>query len=301
MRKSPSVVFQALLSESDSQHADPAGKSAEVIRAAVNAEGLPQAGQLDERFRGADLASLAALGSKVWEGHGVEVTPEVVLKTLLGDLFVEDSLLSDMRDLAEGGFAAVSSAHLTHPNGMKQLVAIKRLKLDRLGSEESLTEFIAEANLWRKLQSKDIVKLMGVGASDTSSVSSIRSTFFIVCEFMEGGTLRTIIHRQQMSKIKDVYSAHDVFRWFVAITRAVKYLHSCRPAIIHRDMKPENVLLTSTDSSCSDAKVLDLGLHIRGRASRQFELGSTRDESYYGGSTYDAVAFNGSVYAGNRV
>jgi len=66
-------------------------------------------------------------------------------------------------------------------------------------------------------------------------------------------------------------------------------------------MKPENVLLTSTDSSCSDAKVLDLGLHIRGRASKQFELGSTRDESYYGGSTYDAVAFNGSVYAGNRV
>lgn len=65
-------------------------------------------------------------------------------------------------------------------------------------------------------------------------------------------------------------------------------------------MKPENVLLTSTDSSCSDAKVLDLGLHIRGRASRQFELGSTREESYYGGSTYDAVAFNGSVYAGTR-
>lgn len=193
---------------------------------------------MDERFLGADLASLAALGPKVWEGDGVDVTPEMVLKTLLGELFVEDSLLSDVRDLAEGGFAAVQSAHLTHPNGMKQLVAIKRLKLDRLGSEESLTEFIAvctlspssfptcalslmscctvpplqEANLWRKLQSKDIVKLMGVGAGDTSSVGRIRSTFFIVCEFMEGGTLRTIIQRQQMSKYKDIYSAHDVFR-----------------------------------------------------------------------------------------
>lgn len=189
---------------------------------------------LDESVRGADLASLVQLGSKVWEGDGVEVTPEVVLKNLLGDLFVEDSLLSDVRELGEGGFATVQSAHLTHPNGMKQLVAIKRLRPERLGSEDSLTEFIAvrqllsslsggyaegviaqtvqEANLWRKLQSKDIVKLMGVGAVDTSSVRTIRSTFFIVCEFMEGGTLRTIIQRQQMSKHKDVYSAHDVFR-----------------------------------------------------------------------------------------
>lgn len=86
---------------------------------------------------------MVQLGSKVWEGDGVEVTPEVVLKNLLGDLFVEDSLLSDVRELGEGGFATVQSAHLTHPNGMKQLVAIKRLRPERLCSEDSLTEFIA--------------------------------------------------------------------------------------------------------------------------------------------------------------
>lgn len=83
------------------------------------------------------------MGSKVWDGDGVQVTAEMVLKQLLGDLFVEDSLLSEVRDLAEGGFATVQSAHLTHPNGMKQLVAIKRLRPERLDSEESLTEFIA--------------------------------------------------------------------------------------------------------------------------------------------------------------
>lgn len=100
--------------------------------------------QRDENaHRDADLASLIHMGSKVWEGDGVEVTPEQVLKTLLGELFVEDAFLSDVRDLAEGGFATVQSAHLTHPNGMKQLVAIKRLRPERLGSEESLTEFIA--------------------------------------------------------------------------------------------------------------------------------------------------------------
>lgn len=180
MQKSPSAVFQALLSENDGQETGTAARSAEVIRAAISAGeqcvcpavhsahgsvlldifGFHPVGrklaaawsecrhrpgtQRDEKAqRDADLASLIHMGSKVWEGDGVEVTPEQVLKTLLGELFVEDCFLSDVRDLAEGGFATVQSAHLTHPNGMKQLVAIKRLRPERLGSEESLTEFIA--------------------------------------------------------------------------------------------------------------------------------------------------------------
>lgn len=88
-------------------------------------------------------------------------------------------------------------------------------------------------------------------------------------------------------------------RWFIGIARGVKYLHSCRPAIIHRDLKPENVLLTSADVSASEAKVLDLGLHIRGRArSIAYGLNGDREKSYYGGENYDAVALNGSVRAG---
>lgn len=85
----------------------------------------------------------------------------------------------------------------------------------------------------------------------------------------------------------------------MGITRAIKYLHSCRPAIIHRDLKPENVLLTCTDITASEAKVLDLGLHIRGRArSIAYGLTGDRETSYYGGENYDAVALNGSVRAG---
>ncbi|NJR41466.1 MAG: protein kinase family protein [Akkermansiaceae bacterium] len=87
-------------------------------------------------------------------------------------------------------------------------------------------------------------------------------------------------------------------RWFIGIARGIKYLHSCRPAIIHRDLKPENVLLTSTDASSSEAKVLDLGLHIRGRIRSSAGLGGDREPSYYGGNNYDAVMSNGSVRRG---
>lgn len=85
-------------------------------------------------------------------------------------------------------------------------------------------------------------------------------------------------------------------RWFVGIARGVKYLHQCRPAIVHRDLKAENVLLSSQDKSVAEAKVLDLGLHMRNRARTQ--VASDENSSFYGGSEYDAVAFNGSVYGG---
>jgi serine/threonine protein kinase len=87
-------------------------------------------------------------------------------------------------------------------------------------------------------------------------------------------------------------------RWFIGVSRAVKYLHSCRPTIVHRDLKPENVMLTDADASCSEAKVLDLGLHMR-KAAR-LTLPGDVEGSWYGGNAYDAIKFNGSVYFGGR-
>lgn len=90
-------------------------------------------------------------------------------------------------------------------------------------------------------------------------------------------------------------------RWFIGIARGIKYLHSCKPPIIHRDLKPENVLLTSTDATSSEAKVLDLGLHIRGRSRSVTHVNGDRETSYYGGENYDAVTANGSVRSGRML
>jgi hypothetical protein len=70
-----------------------------------------------------------------------------------------------------------------------------------------------EGNLWRKLQSRDVVKLMGVGAENLDTITDIKKSFFIVCEYMEGGTLRSAIQRQMFSSKKDVYHTHDILRY----------------------------------------------------------------------------------------
>jgi hypothetical protein len=71
---------------------------------------------------------------------------------------------------------------------------------------------IQEANLWRKLKSKDVVNLVGIGASNLISLETVRSSIFIVCEHMDGGTLRSAIEQQMLSKSKQVYGYKEIFR-----------------------------------------------------------------------------------------
>ena len=52
----------------------------------------------------------------------------------------------------------------------------------------------------------------------------------------------------------------DVFRWFLGLAQGMAYLHAQSPAIVHRDFKPENILLTTTNLRRAEAKIADFGL-----------------------------------------
>lgn len=69
--------------------------------------------------------------------------PGAMLRSLLGDLLIDYSTLSEMEQIGEGGFATVYKAELTHRNGMKQTVAVKCLRPERVQCDEDLQEFIA--------------------------------------------------------------------------------------------------------------------------------------------------------------
>lgn len=53
---------------------------------------------------------------------------------------------------------------------------------------------------------------MGIGAENLSTVEDIQKSFFIVCEHLNGPTLRGIIQQQTFTTKKDVYCTRDVFR-----------------------------------------------------------------------------------------
>lgn len=73
---------------------------------------------------------------------------------------------------------------------------------------------------------------------------------FLVMQFIEGEDLFEILKRD------GAFSLPDVLRWTFSLLDALDYLHSHEPPIIHRDIKPQNLKITTR----GDVILLDFGL-----------------------------------------
>jgi len=74
--------------------------------------------------------------------------------------------------------------------------------------------------------------------------------YFLVMQFIEGEDLFEILQREGAFPLK------DVLRWTDDLLDALDYLHSQVPPIVHRDIKPQNLKITSR----GDVILLDFGL-----------------------------------------
>eukprot|EP00200_Dunaliella_tertiolecta_P006473 CAMPEP_0202342260 /NCGR_PEP_ID=MMETSP1126-20121109/2900_1 /ASSEMBLY_ACC=CAM_ASM_000457 /TAXON_ID=3047 /ORGANISM="Dunaliella tertiolecta, Strain CCMP1320" /LENGTH=550 /DNA_ID=CAMNT_0048933189 /DNA_START=45 /DNA_END=1697 /DNA_ORIENTATION=+ len=155
-----------------------------------------------------------------------------------------------------------NAAALAHTSETKPLVAVKCLKPGTSIPAEDFDSFVREAALTRKLKHRYIVDYIGVGYNDDSSEKAKQESMFIVQEYMNGGTLKSKVSKQMLSPSNTVYSNKQALEWMLQLAEALAYLHSANPKVIHRDLKLENVLLTSRDQAASQqiAKLADFGL-----------------------------------------
>ena len=143
-----------------------------------------------------------------------------------------------LKKLGEGGKGVVYKARDTVLN---RVVAIKMLKTAVTG-EEGFSRFMREAQAVGKLNHPNIVTIHDIGKEDEKQ--------FFVLEFVDGMNLRELMGTYPEAKC-DMQTA---LRIGIDVCRALDYAHS--QGILHRDVKPENVMITRDDTT----KLMDFGL-----------------------------------------
>ncbi len=139
--------------------------------------------------------------------------------------------------IGTGGMAVVYKARCHRLN---RLVAVKILKDDNLDDEDFRRRFHAESQAVAMLSHPNIVSVYDVSTSLMAD--------YIVMELIEGITLK-----QYMEK-KGVLNWKETLHFAMQIAKALEHAHS--KGIVHRDIKPHNVMVLKNGS----VKVMDFGI-----------------------------------------
>jgi eukaryotic-like serine/threonine-protein kinase len=178
-----------------------------------------------------------------------------VSDTLIGTVF--DGRYRIIRKLGAGGMADV---YLAEDQELGRRVAIKILN-DRHAADDSFIErFRREAKNAAGLSHPNIVSIYDRGEAE--------GTYYIAMEFLDGRSLKELIVGRGPAPIK---TAIDYARQILA---AVGFAH--RHGIVHRDIKPHNVLVGSEGR----LKVTDFVI-ARSGASQMTEVGSIIGTAQY--------------------
>lgn len=150
-------------------------------------------------------------------------------------------MLDDRYEILEvigsGGMSVVYKAmcHKLH-----RYVAVKILRDEMAEDAELKNRFQAEAHAVAMLSQPNIVSVYDVGHSG--------DTEYIVMELIEGVTLK-----QRLAE-RGVFSAQEALSYATQIAKALQHAHA--HGIVHRDIKPQNIMITNDDM----VKVADFGI-----------------------------------------
>src|SRR3954464_15723658 len=155
--------------------------------------------------------------------------------TVIGTLISERYRLDEK--IGSGGMSTVYRAF--DPT-LERWVAIKLMHRDISDDPDQLERFRREARAVARLNHPHIVTVIDAGEDDGAP--------YIVFEYVEGETLKDRIRRQGRLPVSEAVA------YAVEIGRALGAAHE--RGIVHRDVKPQNVLVDEEGS----AKVTDFGI-----------------------------------------
>jgi serine/threonine protein kinase len=172
-----------------------------------------------------------------------------------------------IQKIGQGGMGAVYK--VTDTQRGHHILALKEMSDSAITSQvekqQMVAQFEQEARLLQNLQHHNLPYV-----ADKFSVSD---RHYLVMEFINGRTLQQMLDAGQ-----GPFPEHLVAEWAAQLCDVLGYLHSQRPPIIFRDLKPDNIMLTAS----GQIKLIDFGI------VRFFKPGQKKDTMALGTPGYFA-------------
>lgn len=174
---------------------------------------------------------------------------------------VIDGKYEILRKIGQGGMSVVYLAMDTHLN--KQW-AVKEIRKKGNGKDDVVivNSLLAEANMMKKLDHPSLPRIVDIIDNG--------ETIFVVMDYIEGESLDKILleYGPQPEEL--------VIAWAKQLCDVFSYLHSQKPPIIYRDMKPANIMLKPE----GNIKIIDFGI------AREYKEQSLADTTVLGTKGY---------------
>ena len=174
---------------------------------------------------------------------------------------VIDGKYEILRKIGQGGMSVVYLAMDTHLN--KQW-AVKEIRKKGNGKDDVVivNSLLAEVNMMKKLDHPSLPRIVDIIDNG--------ETIFVVMDYIEGESLDKILleYGPQPEEL--------VIAWAKQLCDVLSYLHSQKPPIIYRDMKPANIMLKPE----GNIKIIDFGI------AREYKEQSLADTTVLGTKGY---------------
>lgn len=162
-------------------------------------------------------------------------------------------------DMIGGG--GMANVYLAHDMILDRNVAVKMLRLDLTNDEEFIRRFRREAQSATSLDHPNIVNIYDVGEEE--------DLYYIVMEYVDGQTLKQYIQKNSPLRVEETI---DIM---LQLTSAISHAHHNN--IIHRDIKPHNILVDQNGK----VKITDFGIAVALSATSITETNSVLGSVHY--------------------
>lgn len=166
--------------------------------------------------------------------------------------------------LKEIGHGGMSTVYLAMDKNLNKQWAVKEIRKNGNDANDLsvVNSLQAEADLMKKLDHPALPRIV--------DIINDAETICIIMDYIEGETLEKIISEY------GAQPEETVIGWAMQLCDALQYLHSQKPPIIYRDMKPANVMLNPE----GNLKVIDFGI------AREYKEKSLADTTTLGTRGY---------------